>query len=136
IGRSYTVASGMTSRGEPWRFELTRGTHFRNGAATGICFAFVVGTQPNGFGICAGGAPRTREPGTAFGTGQRVSRHDRRRLLVMTVPRGVALVRIRFHSGRTLSVRPLEIDRARAKATGVPFPLGVVLVAFAHHDSV
>ena len=54
----------------------------------------------------------------------------------MTVPRGVALVRIRFHSGRTLSVRPLEIDQARAKATGVPFPLGVVLVAFAHHDSV
>ena len=36
IGRSYTVASGMTSRGEPWRFELTRGTHFRNGAATGL----------------------------------------------------------------------------------------------------
>jgi hypothetical protein len=128
VGRAYVVAAGTTERGERWRFEITRGTRFRDGKKSSPCAVFAVGVK-QGFLQCAGGGPSHGFDG-GFGTLASVSRKDRRRLLVAAVPLRVASVALRFSSGRELRVRPLAVDQAKARRTGVPFRGGFVAVAY------
>ena len=128
----YLVASGKTDRGESWRFELTHGLKFRDGSKSVPCVAFLVGSR-RGFTQCTG----PRSPGAlsgAVGTVATVSARDHRRLLIVPVPLKVKSVAVRFRSGRELRVLPLAVDQARAHRTGIPFPGGLVAVAFAPHD--
>jgi hypothetical protein len=132
IGRAYVVASGTTQRGEPWRFELTHGARFRNGAKGSGCAVLAVGGG-QGFAQCVGGGPQAG-PGGGIGTLASVSRRDHRRLLVASVPLRVKTVAVRFASGRQLRVTPLAVDQARARRTGIRFPAGFVAVAYPRAD--
>jgi hypothetical protein len=135
IGTAYVVATGTTARGEPWRFELTHGARFRDGKKGLPCVVLAVGGG-TGFAQCTGGGPHgavgNSPPGLGGGVGTlaNVSRHDHRRLLVAAVPLDVGSVAVRFSSGRELRVRPLAVDQARARRSGVPFPGGFLAVAY------
>lgn len=134
VGTAYVVASGKTQRGEPWRFELTHGAHFRDGKKGPPCVVLAVGAG-QGFLQCVGGGPHGPHGlGGGIGTLASVSRHDPRRLFVASVPLEVEAVALRFGSGRELRVLPLAVDQAKARRTGVPFPGGFVAVAYAHSD--
>lgn len=150
---TYLVASGTTSRGERWRFTLSRGhprpSHVpppsqRTGrpvprllapGARTRCWSLVVGPDP-GLAVCADGAGKGSGRAHFTSVVARVSRRDGRRLLITSVPAHVKVVRIRFRSGRDLLVRPLAVDAARARRTGVPFDGAVVAVAFSASDNV
>ena len=128
VGRAFVAASGTTARGERWRFELIRGTRFRDHRATGTCWGMQIGDRP-GFGICSGGIGTT-------GYERHISRRDPRQMIFATVPLRVATVAVRFRSGREVRVRPLVPDQAMARRTGVPFRGGSVAIAFGTHDRV
>jgi hypothetical protein len=136
VGTAYVVATGTTDRGEPWRFELTHGARFRDGAKGPPCVVLAVGTG-TGFVECTGDGPHgggARGGGPALGGGigtlANVSRHDHRRLLVASVPLTVKTVAVRFSSGRELLVRPLAVDQGKARRSGVPYPGGFLAVAY------
>jgi hypothetical protein len=132
---AYVVATGTTARGEPWRFELTRGVRFRDAVKGPACVVLAVGSG-QGFMECTGGGPHGPGPalGGGIGTLATVSPRDHRRLLVASVPLKVKIVAVRFSSGRELRVRPLAVDQAKARRTGVPFPGGFLAVAYAKSE--
>ncbi|MEA2468071.1 MAG: hypothetical protein QOJ57_2197 [Thermoleophilaceae bacterium] len=138
VGRAYVVATGTTDRGERWRFELTRGVHFRTNPDTERsqpCFVLAVGSGDHGRGVCAGGGPRgTTGADRSIGVVMGISARDRRDLFETVVPLRVTTVGFRFASGREVRVRPLVPDQARARRTGVPFAGGYVAVAYRHSD--
>jgi hypothetical protein len=136
LGRGYVVASGTTARGEHWSFQLTRGAHFRDGSRAALGWALLVGGR-GGAGIALGGrgpAPDPRVGGTV-GYMRPVSSRDPRTIYLADVPRSVALVRLTFRSGKTVRVRPLRVDQARARATGVPYRYSFVAIAYPSYDT-
>jgi hypothetical protein len=132
---AYVVAQGKTARGEPWRFELTRHGRFMNGSKGPPCVVLAVGSG-QAFVECTGGGPHGPGPalGGGIGTLATVSHRDHRRLLVASVPLRVKSVAVRFSSGRELRVRPLAVDQAKARRTGIPFPGGFLAVAYAKSE--
>jgi hypothetical protein len=131
---AYLVAKGTTARGEPWRFELTPGRRFADGVKGPPCVVLAVGSR-QGFMECTGGPPSPRPGlGGAVGSLVRLSRRDHRHLLVASVPLRVKIVAVRFSSGRELRVRPLAVDQAKARRTGVRFPGGFLAVAYAKSE--
>src|SRR5437667_160971 len=67
---------------------------------------------------------------------RRVSSRDPRQYSEMLVALDVALVRVRFHSGREVVIRPLRIDQRRARATGLRFPWRYVGFAYPVGDAI
>jgi hypothetical protein len=132
---AYVVATGTTAHGEPWRFELTHHGRFMNGVKGPPCVVLAVGSG-QGFMECTSGGPHGPGPalGGGIGTLATVSRRDHRRLLVASVPLKVETVAVRFSSGRELRVRPLAVDQAKARRTGVPFPGGFLAVAYSRSE--
>jgi hypothetical protein len=140
LGHGYVVATGTTSVGERWSFQLTRGFRFRNGTHADHGWALLVGdtSDPHRIhGIAVGGGPgpkRGAPGGGTVGYMRPISSRDPRTMYVADVPRSVALVRITFRSGKSLRVRPLRVDQARARATGTPYPYSFVAVAYSSRD--
>jgi hypothetical protein len=132
---AYLVAKGTTARGEPWRFELTHARRFVDGVKGPPCVVLAVGSR-QGFLECTGGGPHGPGPALGGGIGNlaTVSPRDHRHLLVASVPLKVETVAVRFSSGRELRVRPLTVDQAKARRTGVPFPGGFLAVAYAKSE--